>query len=82
MGMDKLWESKQKLDQINQFTVIPAESTLSSVKFEDRHKRITIYLERDVYVQLQIMRSRGYSQTRVINNALRLFWEEFGEDAI
>lgn len=82
MGMDKLWESKQKLDQINQFTVIPAESTLASVKFEDRHKRITIYLERDVYEQLQIMRSRGYSQTRVINKALRLFWEEFGEDAI
>lgn len=81
MGMDKLWESKLKLDKINQSHAVPAEEVLPQGKFEDRHKRITIYLEREVYDQLQIMRSRGFSQTRVINNALRLFWEELGKDA-
>lgn len=82
MGMDRLWESKLKLDKINQLHGMYEEEVLPKGKFEDRHKRITIYLEREIYEQLQIMRSRGYSQTRIINNALRLFFEELGKDAI
>lgn len=81
MGMDKLWESKLKLDKINQSHLTAIESAVNKGKFEDRHKRITIYLEREIYEQLQILRSRGYSQTRIINNALKLFWDELGKDA-
>lgn len=81
MGMDKLWESKQKLDQINHPHIRATEETALGGRFEDRHKRITIYLEREVYDQLQSLRGRGYSQTRVVNAALRLLWEELGKEA-
>lgn len=79
MGMDKLWESKQKLNKINQPQLLPNNEAPARGRFEDRHKRITIYLEREIYEQLQVMRSRGYSQTKVINNALKLCWDKMRE---
>lgn len=55
MGMDKLWESKQKLDQINHPHIMAAEETVLGGRFE------AIYLEREVYDQLQSLRGHGYS---------------------
>lgn len=78
MGMDRLWESKLKLSRINQQQSATDDGTLPKGKFEDRHRRITIYLERDVYDRLQVVRGQGHSQTRVINSALRQFWSESG----
>ena len=75
MGMHKLWESKQKLERINSQSVQVDQRKIPRGKFEESHRRITIYLEWDLYDKLQEMRLKGMSQTQVINNALRCFWK-------
>ena len=75
MGMQKLWESKQKLERINSQLVQVDQRKIPRGKFEESHRRITIYLEWDLYDKLQEMRLKGMSQTQVINNALRCFWK-------
>ena len=76
MGMQKLWESKQKLERINSQLVQVDQRKIPRGKFEESHRRITIYLEWDLYDKLQEMRLKGMSQTQVINNALRCFWQK------
>ena len=76
MGMRKLWESKQKLDRINSQSTPVDQRKAPRGKFEESHRRITIYLEWDMYDKLQEMRLNGMSQTQVINNALRHFWQK------
>ena len=73
--MQKLWESKQKLERINSQSVQVDQRKIPRGKFEESHRRITIYLEWDLYDKLQEMRLKGMSQTQVINNALRCFWK-------
>ena len=73
--MQKLWESKQKLERINSQEVQVDQRKIPRGKFEESHRRITIYLEWDLYDKLQEMRLKGMSQTQVINNALRRFWK-------
>ena len=73
--MQKLWESKQKLERINSQLVQVDQRKIPRGKFEESHRRITIYLEWDLYDKLQEMRLKGMSQTQVINNALRCFWK-------
>ncbi|MEA4835254.1 MAG: hypothetical protein VB133_08975 [Anaeromusa sp.] len=75
MGMRKLWDSKQKLERINSQAVQVDQRRVPRGKFEERHRRITIYLEWDLYDKLQERRIEGISQTRVINDALRCFWK-------
>ena len=75
MGMHKLWESKQKLERINSQSLQVDQRKIPRGKFEESHRRITIYLEWDLYDKLQEMRLKGMSQTQVINNALRCFWK-------
>ena len=75
MGMRKLWDSKQKLERINSQSVQVDQRRVPRGKFEERHRRITIYLEWDLYDKLQERRIEGISQTRVINDALRCFWK-------
>ena len=75
MGMHKLWESKQRLERINSQSVQVDQRKIPRGKFEESHRRITIYLEWDLYDKLQEMRLKGMSQTQVINNALRRFWK-------
>ena len=76
MGMRKLWESKQKLERINSQSTSVDQRKVPRGKFEESHRRITIYLEWDMYDKLQEMRLNGMSQTQVINNALRYFWQK------
>ena len=76
MGMRKLWESKQKLERINSQSTPVDQRKVPRGKFEESHRRITIYLEWDMYDKLQEMRLNGMSQTQVINNALRYFWQK------
>ena len=59
-----LLDSKKRLDGINQ-------SSLAIPKFEDRHRRITLYLENEVYADLQLLRAPGKSQSAIVNQALR-----------
>lgn len=73
--MQKLWESKQKLERINSQSLQVDQRKIPRGKFEESHRRITIYLEWDLYDKLQEMRLKGMSQTQVINNALRCFWK-------
>ena len=79
MGMRKLWESKQKLERINSQSTPVDQRKAPRGKFEESHRRITIYLEWDMYDKLQEMRLNGMSQTQVINNALRYFWQKRAE---
>ena len=74
--MHKLWESKQRLERINSQSVQVDQRKMPRGKFEESHRRITIYLEWDLYDKLQEMRLKGMSQTQVINNALRCFWQK------
>ena len=74
--MQKLWESKQKLERINSQSLQVDQRKIPRGKFEESHRRITIYLEWDLYDKLQEMRLKGMSQTQVINNALRCFWQK------
>ena len=61
---NSLSESKKRLDAINQAPV-------KQGSFEDRHRRITLYLENDVYADLQLLRGSGISQSNIVNEALK-----------
>jgi len=70
MGLEQLKNSKFKLDKIN----AGSENALETWgKFEDRHHRITIYLENTVYDQVQKLRHQGIKQSVLINTALKEF---------
>ena len=66
MGLDKLWAVKKRMEQINRDknNDLPPEHPLP---FEQRHRRITLYLETAVYADLQVMRRQGISQSRNMN---------------
>ena len=74
MGLDKLWTVKKRMEQINR----DPENELSpeqSLPFEQRHRRITLYLENAVYSDLQVMRRQGISQSTLVNLAVKEFLE-------
>lgn len=55
--MDKLLRGKKCLDEINRVGVenkVPVE-----VKFEDRRRRITIYIENEVYGAARVVQKRS-----------------------
>lgn len=69
----KLMDSKQKIQAINS-----SGSGLDRIlrpTFEERHKRLTIYLEHDMYKCLQEQREHGSTQTKMINEALRRYFD-------
>ena len=74
MGLDKLWAVKKRLEQINRDpeNELPPEPALP---FEQRHRRITLYLENAVYADLQVMRRQGISQSTLVNLAVKEFHE-------
>ena len=83
MSMDKLWETKKRLEQINRTVIAGTVDPLhhKGPKFEERHKRITLYLENEVYSDLQAIRSQGISQSLVVNLALKEFFGKNWPDA-
>ena len=74
MGLDKLWAVKKRMEQINRNPEkeLPPEQSLP---FEQRHRRITLYLENAVYADLQVMRRQGISQSTLVNLAVKEFLE-------
>ena len=74
MGLDKLWTVKKRMEQINRNpeNELPPEPSLP---FEQRHRRITLYLENAVYADLQVMRRQGISQSTLVNLAVKEFLE-------
>jgi len=76
MGMDKLWESKQKLERINAADPekpLPAGQLSYRPRFEERHKRVTTYLENDLYREIESLREQGkiLNLKSLYNDALR-----------
>lgn len=67
-------KSRQRLEQINQLSG-QRERVVGAEKFDESHRRITIYLEWPLYERLQEERLQGNSQTRTINKALKKFWQ-------
>ena len=71
-------KSRRQLEQINQLSeaesrcieLLPAHK---GPKFEERYKRITIYLENEVFAEVQAIRSQGINQTTLINAAVKEF---------
>ena len=77
-AMDKLWESKKRLEKINARIIAQnkEEGPKKRLKYEERNRRITIYLANEVYADLQAIRSQGVNQSLVINLALQEFLEK------
>ena len=77
-AIDKLWESKKRLEQINSRLAArnKEEAPEKRLKFEERNRRITIYLENAVFDELQAIRSQGVNQSMVVNLAVREFLEK------
>ena len=78
--MDKLWESKQKLERIN--ASVPERPSVAGPlsyqrtpgpSFEERHKRVTTYLELDLYREIESLREQGkiHNLKSLYNDALR-----------
>ncbi|NCB76922.1 MAG: hypothetical protein EOM42_07500 [Negativicutes bacterium] len=66
-------KSKQRLEQINQYSGSRTRA-VGAEKFDESHRRLTIYVEWPLYERLQEERLQGHSQTRTINEALKRFW--------
>lgn len=75
MGIDQLWAVKKRLEEINRRA--SEDDTLSRsepvLTFEQRHRRITLYLENAVYADLQVVRRQGISQSMLVNLAVKEF---------
>ena len=71
-SFEQMLESKQALEQINR----PRESgepllPAKRERYEDRNRRITLYLSCETYASLQAVRSQGYSQSRLADRAIK-----------
>lgn len=85
MGMDKLWESKKQMEQIRNGRP-KAERPLryrrgEGLKFEERHRRVTTYIENELFYQLEGIREREpISMTAIMNAALREYLKKYNRD--
>ncbi len=70
MVNDRLAASRRRLDRINGRA---AEGEMRLGKFEERHRRVMVHMENQVYHDLQLLRRRGVSQARAVNEALRAY---------
>lgn len=72
MTMDKLLQSKEKMRKINQPIEKTKELSLRKIKnqetpkrksFEEKHKRLTTYVERDLYKLIKKLKGAGHIRT-------------------
>ena len=77
MNIDKLWDTKIRLEKINRLRSAEGMELTQTkgAKFEERFKRITLYLENDVYSDLQAIRSQNIPMSTVVNKALKEFFQ-------
>ena len=71
MGLNRLWESKQKIDRLNR-----RSASEPPARYEDRYKRLTLHIENRLFDELQRLRKLGFTQTAVVNAALEEFLEK------
>ncbi len=73
MGINKGQQGKGKIEEINNmdYKRVPGST------FEERHKRVTLYLENDLYLLVQGLRVRGEitNLTRFVNRAIMYYLE-------
>ena len=74
MSIDKMQESRKKIDVINnmEFNRTPGST------FEERHKRVTLYFENDLYLLVQGLRAKGEipNLTRFVNRAIMYYLDQ------
>lgn len=75
MTMDKLLQGKRRLEAINNKE---SNTRIVGGTFEDRHKRVTLYLELPLFEEIQELRLEGKisNMTRFVNTALRYYLDE------
>lgn len=75
MTMDKFLAGKKRLESIN---TDDYSSRIKGSSFEDRHKRVTLYLELPLYNEIQELRQAGKitNMTCFANQAIRFFLDE------
>jgi hypothetical protein len=75
MSMDKFLAGKKKLDSINNEDY---STLVDGGTFEERHKRVTLYLELPLYDKIQSLRMQRKitNVTHFVNDALNFFLEK------
>ena len=63
MAMGKLFESKQKINSINSTNVDekgnPDIVQFTSPSFEEKYRRVTTYIEKEIYQRILVLKSQG-----------------------
>ena len=74
-GLRHLLEAKQGLEEasLGGPGAEGALPRLSRRKFEERTRRLTLYLTRETYADLQAVRSQGYNQSALVDRAVKEF---------
>ena len=76
MAMDKLLESKQKINSINFSNADEKEHPdtvqFSSLAFDEKYRRVTTYIEKDIYKRILVLKSQGRigKMTEFINKVI------------
>lgn len=72
MTMDKFLAGKRRLESINNRDY---SNSVVGGTFEERHKRVTLYLELPLFDQVQALRREGKitNMTHFVNKALNFF---------
>ena len=74
-GLRHLLEAKRGLEE-SDCSGPGAEGALprlSQRKFEERTRRLTLYLSNETYSDLQAVRSQGYNQSALVDRAVKEF---------
>ncbi|HEY8910780.1 MAG TPA: hypothetical protein VIM51_10955 [Desulfosporosinus sp.] len=86
MGLDKLKETAQRIEAMNAVegneVISPRYRRSLGPKFEERHKRITTYLENDLFRKVEALREQGkiLSLTSLFNESVKDYlMEKFGK---
>lgn len=85
MGMDRLKRTSQAIEAMNRNQEGPEAEMrprqhrrTTGPRFEERHQRVTTYLENDLFRQIESLREQGkiLSITALFNEALRAYVQE------
>ena len=85
-GLRHLLEAKRGLEEarLGRPGAEGALPSLSRKKFEERTRRVTLYLTNETYSDLQAVRSQGYNQSALVDRAVTEFlaknWSTTGHE--
>ena len=72
---EQMLQSKESLESINSGHSGEKKPLLlpRRKKFEERNRRVTLYLTNETYSDLQAVRSQGYNQSTLVDRAVKEF---------